>query len=125
VGVNGIHNYAGIIRDYRFPALESEKLSPQEGEQAETTVPALETHEAASSAAGRRQDAELDGISVVFNRRDDFGYIGKDSDIHALDMEKAISDMKKDKVLQQYQYFVGSSRNLYSGSLDGAVRRKL
>ncbi|MCM1058180.1 MAG: hypothetical protein NC517_11320 [Firmicutes bacterium] len=26
---------------------------------------------------------------------------------------KAIADMKKDKILQRYQYFVGSSRNLY------------
>ena len=29
------------------------------------------------------------------------------SDITSLDVEKAISDMKKDQVLQQYQFFVG------------------
>lgn len=34
---------------------------------------------------------------------------GVDSDITTLDMEKAISDMKKDQVLQQYQFFVGES----------------
>ena len=28
-------------------------------------------------------------------------------DITSLDVEKAISDMKKDQVLQQYQFFVG------------------
>lgn len=32
---------------------------------------------------------------------------GQDSDIKSLDMEKAISDMRKDQVLQQYQFFVG------------------
>ena len=33
---------------------------------------------------------------------------------------KAISDMKKDSVLQEYQYFVGSSQSFMS-SADGTV----
>ena len=32
---------------------------------------------------------------------------GSESDIHSLDVEKALSDMHKDQVLQQYQFFVG------------------
>lgn len=32
---------------------------------------------------------------------------GAESDVANLDVEKAISDMKKDQVLQQYQFFVG------------------
>ena len=32
---------------------------------------------------------------------------GMASDIASLDVEKAVSDMKKDQVLQQYQFFVG------------------
>ena len=32
---------------------------------------------------------------------------GVDSDISKLDVEKALSDLKKDQVLQQYQFFVG------------------
>lgn len=35
---------------------------------------------------------------------------GADSDIHSLDMERAISDLQKDQVLQQYQFFIGESR---------------
>mgnify|MGYP000133499042 FL=1 len=34
---------------------------------------------------------------------------GKDSDLESLDVQKAVSDLGKDQVLQQYQYFVGSS----------------
>lgn len=37
---------------------------------------------------------------------------GADSDINSLDVEKAVSDLEKDKMLQQYQYFVGSSDNI-------------
>ena len=67
----------------------------------------------------------MEDISITFNRQEDFGYIGKDSDIHSLDMEKAIDDMKKDSILQQYQYFVGNSRNLYTNeSADGTVIQK-
>ena len=32
---------------------------------------------------------------------------GVDSDIRSLDVQKAVSDMKKDEVLHQYQFFVG------------------
>ncbi|MCM1193215.1 MAG: hypothetical protein NC123_08090 [Butyrivibrio sp.] len=47
-------------------------------------------------------------------------------DIQSPDIEKAIDDMKKDKILQQYQYFIGSSRNLYGGeNADGMVIQKL
>ena len=34
---------------------------------------------------------------------------GADSDITSLDMAKAISDLKKDQVLEQYQFFVGGT----------------
>lgn len=34
---------------------------------------------------------------------------GTESDLLSLDVEKAISDMKKDQVLLQYQFFVGES----------------
>lgn len=35
---------------------------------------------------------------------------GEDSDIDSLDMQKAVSDLKKDEVLQEYQYFISSSK---------------
>lgn len=45
--------------------------------------------------------------------------IGMDVDIRQLDVEKAVSSMKKDSVLQGYQYFIG---NL--STEDGTVTRK-
>ena len=32
---------------------------------------------------------------------------GADSDIRSLDVAKAVSDMQKDELIHQYQYFVG------------------
>ena len=62
-------------------------------------------------------------VSLNFNKGDDFSYIGSEKDIAKLDMQKAISDMKQDNILQEYNYFIGSSRNVYS-SEDGVVLAK-
>lgn len=61
----------------------------------------------AENPAGRI--ADLEQVSLKFNREERFDYIGSESRIDDLDMQKAISDMQKDRVLQNYQYFVGSA----------------
>ena len=67
--------------------------------------------------------ADLDQVSLKFNKEESFGYIGMDSSLDNLDMQKAISDMQKDQVLQSYQYFVGSAGSLLGEmpSEDGMV----
>lgn len=49
---------------------------------------------------------DVENLSIGFNKQDDFSYIGKDADIEQLDMQRAISDMQKDKLFHQYQFFV-------------------
>ena len=54
-------------------------------------------------------------------RPDDvFEMKGADSDLKSLDVQKAISDMQKDQLLQQYQTFVGESDAYQKVSLRGA-----
>lgn len=67
--------------------------------------------------------ADLKNVSIKFNKEDGFGYIGMDSSLDNLDMQKAISDMQRDQVLQSYQYFVGSADSMYGeqSSEDGMV----
>ena len=62
-------------------------------------------------------------VSLSFNKNEHYGYIGRDKDLSTLDMEKAISMMRQDSILQDYQYFVGSSKNIFS-SEDGTVIAK-
>lgn len=72
---------------------------------------------------GASRVADLDQVSLKFNKEESFGYIGMDSSLDNLDMQKAISDMQKDQVLQSYQYFVGSAGSLFGeqSSADGMV----
>ena len=44
-----------------------------------------------------------------YNPDDIFELKGIDSDITNLDVQKAVSDLDKDQVLQQYQFFVGTA----------------
>ena len=68
-------------------------------------------------------NAPLEDVSVTFNKQDSYDYIGKDSDIRGLDVQKVISDMKKDQVLRQYQFFVKPSGEDFTNS-DGKVIAK-
>ena len=88
-------------------------------EQSDNLTPAAEPVQ--ENPASRM--ADLDQVSLKFNKEDSFEYIGMDSSLDNLDMQKAISDMQKDQVLQSYQYFVGSAGSLFgeTSSEDGMV----
>jgi hypothetical protein len=131
MGINGINNYSNFINNYRIPSIPSVSVDEVKRQDEElkklASSPALEsTLQDAVSSAKPRNDAALEDISITFNKGDDYGYIGKDSDIYSLDVENAISDMQKDNVLKQYQYFVG---NTGTGALvdnaDGVVIPKV
>lgn len=74
--------------------------------------------------AGASEQQQKDTLETTVRREQDFGAAdyaaqyqpdctyemkGSESDIHSLDVEKALSDMHKDQVLQQYQFFVGEN----------------
>ena len=64
-----------------------------------------------------------DDFCEFYTWDDFFEMKGRESDLRELDVQKAVSDLQKDAVLQQYQYFVGSSGNL-SDDEDGIVLQK-
>ena len=111
MGINGINDYSNLIGNYRVPSIP--RVSVEEVKEQDRQA-ALQSQQVASPKlqdldlqAKPRNDAALEDISLTFNKGDDYGYIGKDSDIYSLDVENAISDMQKDNILKQYQFFVG------------------
>ena len=56
-----------------------------------------------------RNNASIEDISLSFSYDRENAMNGADTDISRLDMEKMVSDAKKDSILSQYQYFVGDS----------------
>ena len=55
----------------------------------------------------RKKITELPILIQKYQPDASYDLKGVDSDISKLDVEKALSDLKKDQVLQQYQFFVG------------------
>ena len=117
-GIGGVNGISGIgrMQDYSIQMPQPAKTVIVEETGAESHVASSEQINSGNSGAVKeeapvgeqKQNAPLEDISITFHKQDDFGYIGRDSDIRSLDVEKAISDMRKDQILQQYQYFVGS-----------------
>lgn len=130
MGINGISEYGNMSFSYKIPeipAVDYEKVnSAQDAVKAPKAVEvkpqdiALSIEEKNSNIS--KPSAKVQDLSLSFNLQEDYGYLGKDSNIENLDVKKAISDMRKDQVLQQYQYFVGDSRKLLQkASEDGLV----
>ncbi len=130
MGINGISEYGNMSFSYKIPeipAVDYEKVnSAQDAVKAPKAVEvkpqdiALSIEEKNSNIS--KPSAKVQDLSLSFNLQEDYGYLGKDSNIENLDVQKAISDMRKDQVLQQYQYFVGDSRKLLQkASEDGLV----
>ena len=124
---NSLSSYGNYT--YNKPVAISE-AAPQEVEtkEAQLNTQPEEKAETLSDAQLERIDsrsktADPESVSLTFNKESSFDYIGQDAPLRSLDMDKAISDMKKDSILQEYSYFVGNSSSLF-GSEDGVVIAK-
>ena len=122
--LKGIDNYQAFdysaynrVNDASVRKQEEQQL-PKAQETKETASPAKD-FDLRLSDIRPRQNASLEDIKLSLNEPNGFEMKGRESDIEALDMEKAVSDMQKDQALMQYQYFVGEQNIM--GSEDGIV----
>lgn len=118
MGIGGIHSYGNLYNSYPLrdiPQVDAEEVRNQEDQKSKSSgleeravIPESSYQPPAEDSRSRSVD--LWNISLTFNANEEGGTIGRDSNILNLDMQKAISDMKKDRILEDYQYFVGSVR---------------
>lgn len=110
MGIN--FDYTNFISSYgmqQIPKVDSaesripDQAENQPGRQAESKP----FDNAAFDGPKAPRTANLEDVSLTFNKQDDFGTIGKDVDIAKLDMEKVVSDSKRGSILSDYQRFVG------------------
>lgn len=114
---------------YRIPTADTQKsetLGQDITSKQQAVVPEAPVVKAEEATVPvERKNTALEDVSLTFLKDDTYDMIGSESDLNKLDMQKAISDMQKDKILQDYNYFVGSSvmqqRNI---SEDGVVVAK-
>jgi len=118
-GFGGVSSY--YSRAYEIPTVTPEEVKKQD-ELRQEMQPVMQAEMAEQQVPDNRsRSADLENISLTFNKEETYDYLGSESNLSDLDIQKAISDMKRDSVLQEYQYFVGSSQNLFINPADGLV----
>lgn len=129
MAINGLGEFGGFYNNYRvvdIPKVEIDTVKKQdEALKAASEMPVVDAPvvNKEPEVDNRSRMANLDDISLNFNAGDDYSYIGSESSLEDLDMQKAISDMRKDSILQDYQYFVGNSEDMMNSfnNEDGSV----
>lgn len=102
--VSGYYDYNEIKRTEQLAAPETPEVVTTDVKEAETKVAAPQERSAEVEA---QQTFGAYDYASQYNPDATYSLKGAESDIRSLDMEKAISDMRKDEVIHQYQYFVG------------------
>lgn len=112
MSISGIRSHGGYQANNSISKIELQKL-----EEASRQVE-LERQELDSALQPKADD----GIIVKARQNQTFGSAeyadtyqpnqkyemkGAESDLYNLDVQKAVSDMQKDRIIQQYQFFVG------------------
>lgn len=132
--IDRISSYGGLYNQYGVSGIrqvsvedvkkQDEQLAKQQMQQEIEPAKMDRAYEAFVKAP---KTAKLEDISLNFNINETYDYIGRDADLQKLDMMSVISDMKKDKVLEQYQYFVGTGQiadPVVARTMDGMVIQK-
>lgn len=113
MNISGVRPYAGF---YEYNSIRSAELKSSQ-------VMAANEQSAKDAMDGERKNSQSTVVPEAAQNFTSFDFAqsydpnasydlkGTDSDINNLDTMKAISDLDKDLVLRQYQYFVGTKDN--------------
>ena len=113
MNVSGVSPSAGIYtyNSIRLNELRSQQIATSQEARMQQDLEAAEL----SGALAQEEALQLEQSYTSYDyaqeyRADEIHELkGEDADITKLDVAKAVSDMEKDQILQQYQYFVGDA----------------
>lgn len=114
MNISGIRTYAGFYDYNTIKQSEMRSQQIQEAKAATVQEYAMQEEIKATEEVAVVSGPDQGALDYAEQYQPDAVYEmkGADSDILKLDVEKAISDMKKDEVLQEYQFFVNSGAGL-------------
>lgn len=114
MNISGIRPYGGV---YGYNSIQAEDVLP-----AGTASPEQSgtVDQAAPERDYGKQTFGAADLARQYQPEASYELKGADSDIRSLDVERALSDLQKDQVLQQYQFFVGTARE-QNGSMGMTV----
>lgn len=126
--ISGIRPYAGF---YEYNSIKANELraeqiaATQEASSVEAEEVSTETQSVAIQTPAPEQNFTAFDYAQNYRSDETYELKGKDSDLASLDMQKAISDLDKDQVLQQYQFFVGDKDSVTAKMTIDPVERMI
>lgn len=133
MAISGVGSYPNSYGYYGLPKINA--IHRSEAEQAEQVnqtgaTPDEQTAQTEQTSQEKQElttahrlssNSNSGDFSFDFKKHNEFQLVGATNKIEDMDVEKAISDMKKDAVLDQYKFFVNS--NNLGTDQDGTVRK--
>lgn len=108
MNISGVRTYAGFY-DYNTIKSQEEKAQQIEDTKAEALQQEVQEEKAAELSIEKKPDTGAIDYAKRYQPDATYELKGVDSDIANLDVQQALSDMKRDHILEQYQFFVGAS----------------
>lgn len=118
MNISGIRASAGF---YEYNDIKSSELRGQQIQQAKAQEAKQEQLPEEAQSVQNQQNFTSYDYAKQYEPEATYEMKGADSDIALLDVEKVLSDVQKDAVLQQYQFFVGESENQTKSVRDTSV----
>ena len=137
MSIDRIGQYGGFYQNYRMPdissvSVEDVKKQELESEKQQAQRQSIDSLQSEYAGQGQYDEqkrpykmADLGDISLRF-QNETYDSIGRDANLDNLDVMDAISDMQKDKLLEQYLYFVNPKADgqVVAQTQDGMVIQK-
>lgn len=117
MNISGIRTHAGF---YDYNEIKNGQVRSQQMEQTEPEAEKTLQQTVEVQPESKQSEQTFDSYAYAMQYEPDQEYElkGADSDLALLDVNQVLSDVKKDQILQQYQFFVGESKAQKDGMTD-------
>ena len=121
MNVSGVSPTAGIYsyNSIRLNELRNQQIATSKEAHQQIEEPVLQMQE----SVNLEQTYTSYDYAQEYRAGETYELKGVDADINKLDVAKAVSDLDKDQILQQYQYFVGEAS--YATAKENAAEMQL
>ena len=120
MNISGIRPYSGFYNINNVSNIHKNQVeeAPKATEEKEEQVKVV-SQEAIDAAKSKQTFGSYD-YADQYRPTEDFEVRSTNSDLRSLDVERALSDMRKDQAIQQYQFFVGENTEAETKAVRGA-----
>ena len=131
MALNSVNSFVSGYNAYNIPSVKDKPQVAPQPELQQQPSPQQQQQESKGldlTVTPARENASIENVAISFGQYDSSSLdIYSDMGLASRDMKQAISGMQKDRILHEYQYFVGGKdltgkpSNIIAGTEDGIV----